>query len=67
MQGGFEDSAERSNARARDRARIVAALEPPDLGLARQADLVEGAAATMLQDLREWRLAYQQRRLELPA
>ncbi|WBY06408.1 hypothetical protein PIB19_12435 [Sphingomonas sp. 7/4-4] len=68
MQGGFGGSAERSNATARDLARIVAALEPSDLGLARQADPVEGAAAAMLQDLREWRLAYQQqRRLELPA
>jgi hypothetical protein len=66
VQGDFGGSAERSAATAQDLVRIVEAIEQPGLDLARTTDLVEAAAATMLADLGDWRLAYQQRRLELP-
>lgn len=66
VQGDFGGSAERSAATARDLTRIVEAFDQPGLDLARQTDLIEAAAATMLTDLGEWRLAYQQRRLALP-
>lgn len=66
VQGDFSGSAERSAATAQDLARIVEAFEQPGLDLTRRIDLIEAAATTMLSDLGEWRLAYQQRRLELP-
>lgn len=67
VQGDFAGAADRSRATADDLARFVAALEAAGPDPARVCDLVEGAAATMLADLGEWRLAYQRRQLELPA
>ena len=67
VQGDFGGSAERSAGTAENLAKIVDAFEPGGLSLSRTIDLVEGAAATMLADLSEWRLAYQRRQLELPA
>jgi phage tail protein X len=66
VQGDFGGSAERSASTAADLATIVEAIQKVEPGLARKTDLVEAAAATMLADLADWRLAYQQRRLELP-
>jgi hypothetical protein len=65
MQGDFGTTAERSLTTAGDLARITDALAKPDLSLARQTDLTEAAAATMLADLTEWRRAYHRRTLEL--
>lgn len=66
VQGDFGGSAERSAATAADLARIVEVATGPGVDLARAIDLIEAAAAVMLADLGEWRLAYKQRRLELP-
>jgi hypothetical protein len=65
MQGDFGSTAERSLTTAGDLARITEALAKPGLSLARQTDLTEAAAATMLADLTEWRRAYHRRTLEL--
>ena len=66
-QGDFAASATRSLATARSLEAIGQALEAPDLSLAREIDLVEAMAQLMLADCAEWRTAYQQRELELPA
>lgn len=64
MQGDFGSTAERSLITAADLARIAEALGRPGIGLGRQTDLVEAAAATMLADLTEWRRAYHRRTLQ---
>ncbi|MBO9713767.1 hypothetical protein [Sphingomonas sp.] len=66
MQGDFGASAERSEITAHNLARIEAAIEDSAIGLRRQTDLAEAAAATMLSELGDWHQAYAQRRLELP-
>ncbi|MBW6530325.1 hypothetical protein KZ820_06210 [Sphingomonas sp. RRHST34] len=66
VQGDFGASAARSSATAADLARYVDALEANGDDLPRVVDLVEGAAATMLADLSDWRQAYERRQLELP-
>ena len=65
MQGDFGSTAERSLITAGDLERISEALAKPGTSLARQTDLTEAAAATMLADLTEWRRAYHRRTLEL--
>lgn len=66
VQGDFSGTAERSAATAAELAAIVEALEASRPDLARTIDLVEGAAAMMLADLGEWRLAFKQRQIQLP-
>jgi hypothetical protein len=66
VQGDFGGSAARSSATANDLAAYVASLERSDSDLPRMVDLVEGAAATMLADLTDWRQAYERRQLALP-
>jgi len=66
VQGDFGGSAERSAETAENLAEIVRNLDANSPGLLRTIDLLEGAAATMLTDLGEWRLAYQRRQLHLP-
>ena len=66
VQGDFGASAARSSATANDLTAYVAALEQSDGALPHIVDLVEGAAATMLADLSDWRQAYERRQLELP-
>jgi hypothetical protein len=65
MQGDFGTTAERSLITAAKLTRIAEALAQPGLSLARQTDLAEAAAATMLADLAEWRRAYERRTLQL--
>ena len=65
MQGDFGSTEERSRGTADNLNRIADALEHPDVTLARSTDLVEAAAATMLNDVSEWRRAYQKRTLQL--
>lgn len=65
MQGDFGSTEERSRGTADNLKRIADALESPDVSLARSTDLVEAAAATMLNDVSEWRRAYQKRTLQL--
>ena len=66
MQGDFDATAERSLLTAQKLQRIADLLTQPGIGFARQADLVEAAAAAMLSELGEWRRAYARRSLELP-
>ena len=66
VQGDFGASASRSSGTADDLARYIDALERSGGDLPRVVDLVEGAAATMLADLSDWRQAYERRQLELP-
>jgi hypothetical protein len=65
MQGDFGTTAERSLITAAKLTRIAESLAQPGLSLARQTDLAEAAAATMLADLAEWRRAYERRTLQL--
>ena len=65
MQGDFGSTEERSRVTADNLKRIADALEHPDVTLARSTDLVEAAAATMLNDVSEWQRAYQKRTLQL--
>lgn len=65
MQGDFGGTALRSLNTADELERIAQALGDPQLGLARQVDLMEAAAATMLADLAEWRHAYERRELHI--
>jgi hypothetical protein len=65
MQGDFGSTAERSLNTAGDLALISNILLKPGTSLARQTDLTEAAAATMLADLTEWRRAYHRRTLEI--
>ena len=65
MQGDFGSTEERSRITADNLKRIADALEHPDVTLARSTDLVEAAAATMLNDVSEWQRAYQKRTLQL--
>ncbi len=65
MQGDFGSTEERSRGTADNLKRIADALEHPHVTLARSTDLVEAAAATMLNDVSEWRRAYQKRTLQL--
>lgn len=65
MQGDFCSTADRSLVTADDLTRIARALLAKPISLARQTDLTEAAAATMLADLAEWRRAYEQRSLQL--
>lgn len=65
MQGDFGSTAERSLNTAGDLALISDILLKPGTSLARQTDLTEAAAATMLADLAEWRRAYHRRTLEI--
>ncbi|WP_345864350.1 hypothetical protein [Sphingomonas qilianensis] len=64
MQGDFCSTAERSLITADDLTRIAKALDNPANSLARQTDLAEAAAATMLSDVAEWRRAYNLRTLQ---
>lgn len=66
MQGDFGATAARSLSTAQKLERIVEAMDRPSTGLARQAELVEAAAAAMYGELDDWHRAYAQRRLELP-
>ena len=65
-QGEFTGSAERSLGTAEALETIRSDLLEPGITLSRASDLFEAAARTMFADLGEWRLTYQQRRLELP-
>ena len=66
VQGEFAATAARSAATA-DRLEVIAAsLERENRSLSRVADLAEAGGRAMLADLGEWRLANQQRRLQLP-
>ena len=66
MQGDFDATSERSLLTAQELRRIADLLAVPGIGLARQTDLIEAAAAAMLSELGEWRRAYARRGLELP-
>jgi hypothetical protein len=66
IQGEFTGSAERSLGTSAALEAIRSELVKPGITLSRATDLLEAAARTMFADLGEWRLAYQQRRLELP-
>ncbi|HWI87123.1 MAG TPA: hypothetical protein VNT42_12490, partial [Sphingomonas sp.] len=65
MQGDFGGTAERSLITAEDLERVADELVKPGIGLARQTDLTEAAAAIMLGDLAEWLRAYERRTLEI--
>ena len=66
MQGDFDATSERSSLTAQGLQRIADLLAQPGIGLARQTDLIEAAAAAMLSELGEWRRAYARHGLELP-
>ena len=66
MQGDFGATSERSLLTAQKLRRVADLLAEPGLSFARQADLLEAAAAAMLSELGEWRRAYARRALELP-
>lgn len=66
VQGEFGGAAERSLLTAERLGGPAAALNGEDPDLPRCADLLEGAARTMLADLGEWRMTYGRRKLVIP-
>ena len=66
-QGEFRRSARRSAANATALEALMHELETQPVSLARIASLVEEAARVMLEDIGEWRRAYEMRNLAIPA